>query len=151
MPTFALGPAGALQSFRAPGPDYAAARARLGGTHETLGGRLIRDTVGFRRSFTLRLPPDLTAEQYSVLEALFEQPGPYRFVDPTRRNLLTANQSSGTDALRTTEGFSAVGQGTVTSDTAQFRSGTRSVKWDTVTSLTATGRGVYLPANSGTP
>ncbi len=152
MATFALGPAGALVPFRAPSPDYTSARARLGGIHETLAGRLIRDTIGFRRTVTLHLPPDLTVEAFSALEALFEQPnGPYRFVDPTRRNLLTANQSSGTDALRTTEGWSAPAQGTVTSDTAQARSGTRSLKWDTVTSLTLTGRGVYLPGPAGTP
>lgn len=150
MPTFALGPAGALQSFRAPGPDYASARARLGGTHETLTGRLIRDTIGYRRSFTLRLPPDLTAEQYSVLEALFEQPGPYRFVDPTRRNLLTANQSSGTDALRTTEGYSVISAGSVASSTAQARSGTRSLAW-TFGALGGGGSGFVLASNITTP
>ncbi len=152
MPTFALGPPGALVPFRAPDPSYTSPLVKLGATHELSGPHRVRDVTGFLRTITLRLPPDLTAEAYSALEALFVLPdGPYRFVDPTRRNLLTANQSTGTGALRTTEGWSAPAQGTITSDTAQARSGTRSLKWDTVTSLTLTGRGVYLPGPAGTP
>jgi len=152
MPTFALGPAGALVPFRAPDPSYTSPLVKLGATHELSGPHRVRDVTGFLRTITLKLPPDLTAEAYSALESLFVLPdGPYRFIDPTRRNLLTANQSSGTGALRTVEGWSAPAQGTVTSDTAQARSGTRSLKWDTVTSLTLTGRGVYLPGPAGTP
>lgn len=150
-PPFWLGPAGSLVAVKAPTRDsYASARTRLGGVHGTLAGRLIRDTVGYRRQFTL-VWRNLTADELSTLETLFEQPGPYRFVDSTRRNLLSANQSTGTDALLDVTGFSAPFQGTVTSDTTQKRSGSRSLKWDTVTSLTLTNRGVYLPAPAGTP
>lgn len=139
-----LGPAGALVGFRAPGPDYSPPLLRLGGTHETLGG-LVRDTTGYRREIAITLPPDLPAEAYSALESLFVFPnGPYRFIDPTRRNLLGANQSSGTDALRDATGFSAFAQGVVSSSTAQARSGSRSLAWNTQTALAATARGIRL-------
>jgi hypothetical protein len=144
---FALGPAGALVPFRAPSPDYASSRTRLGGTHELLAG-LVRDTIGFRRTITLKLPTDLTAEQYSALETLFELPGPYRFVDPTRRNLLTANQSTGTDALRDTTGIIARFGGSVSSSTAQARSGSRSIAWAVTPS--GTGQGIYLQGSTST-
>jgi hypothetical protein len=150
MPGFWLGRAGALQQIRTPSPDYSAPRIRLGGTHELLAG-LVRDTIGYRRQFSLRFPVDLTAEQYSVLETLYELPGPYRYLDPTRRNLLTANQSSGTDALRDTTGLLARFQGTLVSDTAQARSGLRAAKWDTVTALSATNRGVYCYTSATVP
>jgi hypothetical protein len=152
MATFWLGPAGGLVQVRAPSPDYTTPRIRLGGTHETLAGGLIRDTIGYRRTITLRLPPDQTAEQYSALEALYELPlGPYRYLDPTRRNLLTANQSSGTDAARDTTGLVVNTQGVISSSTAQAHSGTRSILWDTVTPLGATGRGVTFGTSSTGP
>jgi hypothetical protein len=141
--TFYLGPAGALVAIKTAAPEYASARTRLGGTHETLAGRLIRDTIGYRRQMTYPVAA-LTAEQYSDLEELFELPGPYRFVDPTRRNLLTANQASGTDALLDATGWSARTQGTVSSSTAQARSGVRSLAWATGTALGSTGRGIVL-------
>ncbi len=151
MVTFALGPAGALVPFRAPDPSYTAPLAKLGGTHELLGGHRVRDVTGFLRTITLRLPPDLTAEAYSALEALFVLPdGPYRFLDPSRRNLLTANQSTGTGTLRDTTGWSVRTQGTVSSSSAQARSGLRSLAWATGTALAATGRGVALQTSTST-
>jgi hypothetical protein len=146
---FYLGRAGALVQLPEPAQNIEPPRTRLGGTHELLAG-LVRDTIGYRGQTTLKWE-GITDDEYSLLETLFELPGPYRYVSPTRRNQLTANQSTATDALRTTEGFSAPFQGTVTSDTAQARTGLRSLRWDTVTSLTLTNRGVYLPASAGTP
>jgi len=147
---FWLGPAGALVAIRAPSPDYTGPRTRLGGTHETLAGLLIRDTIGYRRTVTYKWPPDQTAEAYSILESLFELPGPYRYIDPTRRNYLTPNQSSGTDALLDATGWSARTQGTVASSVVQARSRSRSLLWDTTTALGSTGRGVALHTSTAT-
>jgi hypothetical protein len=81
---------------------------------------------------------------YVLLRALTRLPGPYRYMDPLELNLLTENQSIGSDELRTTEGAIARFQGTLASSTAQARSWSRSFAWNTVTALSATGRGIYL-------
>lgn len=147
--TFYLGLAGALVAIDTPAPDYAPPLIRLGGSHDLLSGGLVRDTIRYRRTHTLTFR-GMTLQQYADLERLYVTPGPYRYVDPTRINLLTANQSTGSDALRDTTGFSAPFQGTVSSDTTQLRTGTRSLKWDTVTSLSVTNRGVYFPTSGST-
>ncbi|HEV8653103.1 MAG TPA: hypothetical protein VG276_27855 [Actinomycetes bacterium] len=145
---FWLGPPGALVQIRAPSA-LDPTLIRKGGAHELLAGGSVRDTLGYRRRFQFEWQNLLTTDELAQLENLYLLGGPLVFVDPSRRNLLTANQSTGTDALDTTEGFSAPFQGTVTSDTTQFKSGSRSLKWDTVTSLTVTNRGVYLPTTAG--
>jgi hypothetical protein len=139
---FYLGAAGSLQQLPPVQRNLEMPLQRKGGTHELLDGSLVRDTVSYRRRYTLNWSW-ITLDQLSVLEALYLQGGPLVYLDPVRRNQLTANQSMGTDVTDAPDGFIARFQGTATSDTAQFRSGTRSLKWDTVTALGATGRGVY--------
>lgn len=144
---FYLGPAGALGLLPAPGRGIEKTRGKRVGVHELLAGGNVTHRMGGRRRYVLKWPA-LTVEELSVIETLFELPGPYILLDPGRRNLLTANQSTGTDALRSTEGMIARFQGVVTSDITQFRSGVRSIKWDTQGALGATNRGIYFYQSS---
>lgn len=128
-----LGPVGNLIAI----PDYG------GGLSPTLtvptavheiaglrGGRVV-DRVGpAKRTYTVDLA-GLDLDEFGIWEALYlgaYGPGPYVLMDPWRRNLLSANQSSATDIFADPTGFVAI-TGTVTSSTAQFAQGSRSVAW----------------------
>lgn len=96
----------------------------------TRGGRVV-DLVGAaKRTFTF--PRDyLTLDELSIFETMAlggYGPGPYVLLEPWRRNLLTANQSTGTDVLADTTGFAA-NAGTITSDIVQADQGLRSLTW----------------------
>jgi hypothetical protein len=140
-----LGPAGKLTQLVEP-DAVAHVRPRRRAVHVP-AARTAQATVddmgraaAVRLGWSERNP--LTADELSVLETLYESQGPLRFIDGSKRNLLTPNQSEGTDALYDTTGFSAFTQGTVSSATAQARTGLRSLAWDTAGALGATGRGV---------
>jgi hypothetical protein len=94
-----------------------------------------------RRRFALTFRATSDAN-WSTLRTLAVLPGPLWYVDPLEPNLLTINQSTGTDELATTAGFAARVQGAVSSSTTQDRSGVRSLQWDSSTALNSTGRGV---------
>jgi hypothetical protein len=150
-----LGPAGSLVQLVEPSPGSGPSRPRRRAVHypAARGGQATVDDLG--RYATIKLTWSeadlLTADELSVVETLYETPGPYRLIDGSRRNLLTPNQSKGTDALADATGFSALTQGVVSSSTAQARSGVRSLAWDTQTALAATGRGVLFSGTSATP
>lgn len=131
-------------------PGYAAVDLLRAGTHELAGGGNVRDRTGIRRRWVLNWPA-LPDASYTTLRTLVRVPGPYRYLDPLELNLLTANQSTGTDELRDATGFRAVTQGTVASDTAFAHAGVRSLRWDTATALTvASGRGVAFSTSPTT-
>lgn len=138
-----LGPAGALVQLPSPAPGYEQPDILRGGTHELVGGGNVRDRIPARRRYTLSWPA-ISDDHLSTIRTLTRLPGPYRYLHPLERNLLTVNQSTGTDELRTTEGVVARFQGVCSSDTAQTRSGTRSIKWDSQAALSISGRGPYL-------
>jgi hypothetical protein len=138
---FWLGPPGALVNIRAPSA-LDPTLIRKGGTHELLAGGTVRDTLGYRRRFQLEWQNLLTTDELAQLENLYLLGGPLIFVDPSRRNLLTANQSTGSDFLDSTDGAIARFGGTLSSSTAQARSGTRSFAWAVTPS--STGWGIYL-------
>jgi hypothetical protein len=140
---FWLGPPGQLVQLPQPLPGIEAGRTRRGAVHELAGGGAVVDVTGRGRAYRLSYD-SLTADELAVLEQLAGLPGPYRLIDSNRRNYLTANQSSGTDALADATGFSAFTQGSVASSTAQARTRSRSLAWSTVTALGATGRGIRL-------
>lgn len=117
--------------------------------HELLGGGNVVDRNGVRRRFTLNWPAT-SDDNWALLRTLTRISGPFRYLDPLERNMLTPNQSTGSDELRTIEGAMARFQGTLSSSTAQFRSWTRSWAWDTVTNLSVTGRGIYLYTSNTT-
>jgi len=141
MAGFWLGPAGSMVQLPQPQPGIEASRARRGAVHELAGGGAVVDVTGRARAYRLTWS-FLTADELAVLERLASLPGPYRLIDSNRRNYLTANQASGTDALADATGHVRRTQGTVNSSTAQARSGSRSLNWDTGGALGATNRGV---------
>jgi hypothetical protein len=137
-----LGYPGALQALPSPAPGYEPVDLVRGGTHELLSGATVRDRIGVRRRWTLSWPA-ITDDQWALIRSLVRLPGPFRYLDPLERNLLTPNQSTGSDELRTTVGAMARFQGTLSSSTAQFRNWTRAFAWNTVTNLTISNRGIY--------
>jgi hypothetical protein len=138
-----LGYPGALQALPRPAFGYAPVDEVRGGDHELLSGARVRDRIGVRRRFTLSWQA-MTDAEWALVRALTRIPGPFRYLDPLEPNMLTANQSTGTDELATTEGFSVRTQGTLSSSTAQQRSWRRSCAWATGTALAATDRGFAL-------
>lgn len=138
-----LGYPGSLMQLPSPAPGYEPVDIVRGATHELLAGGNVRDRIGCRRRFTLNWPA-MSDANWSLLRSLTRLPGPYRYMDPLEKNLLTENQSSGTDELRTTDGVVARNQGTVSSSTTFFRSWQRSIAWATGTALAASGRGFTL-------
>lgn len=102
-----------------------------------------------RRRFTLNWPA-MTDTNWTLLRSLVRIPGPFRYLDPLEPNMLTANQSTGSDELRTIEGAMARFQGTLSSSTTQFRSWTRSLAWNSVTALSISGRGIYCYTSDAT-
>lgn len=145
MPTtWYLGPAGSLVALPPPLRDIARPLSRPAVQQVALGGAVTLDRMGRgRRSHTLAWSY-LTPDEAAVLERLWQLPGELILDDPSRRNRLTANQSTGGDTGRTADGCIARFQGTVSVSTAQARSGARSFAWATGTALAVTNRGLYL-------
>jgi len=137
-----LGRAGALVQLPSPMPGYAAVDLLRAGTHELAAGGNVRDRTGVRRRWVLNWPA-LPDASFTALRTLVRIPGPYRYLDPLELNLLTVNQSTGTDELRDATGMAARFQGVCTSDAAFAHAGLRSLKFDSQTALAATGRGPY--------
>lgn len=137
-----LGPAGSLVEVPRVRLGAEAPRQRIGPVHVLAGGGAVMQTSGYQTTWRLT-GTWLTQDQFSTWETLASLRGPYRLVDRQRRNLLTPNQSTGGDDLGDLTGVMARFQGTATVDTSLFRSGARSFKWNSVTSLSSTGRGLY--------
>lgn len=139
---FYLGKPGsfAMITLPHPGRGIDASNQRLSRTSETIGGgRQVTFAPGpGRREW--RLPwRSLTPEQASVLEEFAtgaRGPGPFCFLDPGRRNHLTANQSAATSVDLGTTGFTPSASETVASSSTLYVRGPRSLKWS-VTSATA--------------
>ena len=112
-------------------------------TTDLLSGAKVADRFGRgRRRYTLAWE-HLTPDELHTIEWLALLPGPLVLDMPDRRNRLTANQSTGSGVLRTTEGMTARFQGTVSSSTTQSRSAPRSWAWATGTALGSVNRGLY--------
>lgn len=146
-----LGPPGGLILLPRPDQGIALPLSRPSAVQELADGGRVVDRFGRGRRRYLfrwtRLDPDGAA----ILERLWLLPGTLILDDPSRRNRLTANQSSGGDVRRTTEGVIARFQGSVSRSTAQARSGTGSFAWSTGTALAATGRGLYFYSSATVP
>lgn len=126
-----IGVLGDLRSIRSPSYGFEPRPDQQGSVFRLLGGGHRVENVGDpRRVYALRWEflPDA---DYQVLHALvmgWLGDAPYVLVDPTSVNLLSAQQSTGTDITRTAAGFAA-GGGTLASSTDLARTGARSLQW----------------------
>ena len=104
--TYYLGRAGALVALPDPETEDMAPE-RVGGMHQLLSGKRVRDTLSRMKTWDLSWTAlDLTA--YGTLEDFYFAavgPGPYVFFDPEQRNLLPANVSAGGDVTGDTTGW----------------------------------------------
>lgn len=149
--TYYLGKPGALIALPDPEAGLPMTPERIGGTHQLLSGKRVRDTLGRMRTWQLSWTAiDLTT--FGTLNGFFLGafgPGPYYFFDPEQRNLLTPNQSSGTDVTGDTTDLGTFGSGaTVTSATNASLTGLRSLKvqWTGTISAGAAGAATTLTA-----
>lgn len=143
MPTF-LGPVGALQQVRAPGRGFSPKIDDIGSLTRTLAGNLVQQVTSRKRTVTLTWQ-HLTTDEFGVLAGLRHGafgPGPFVLSEPSQRNLLTANQSSGTDALRTTDGFAA--QGAAASIASSVGLPPQGVRWLALTTATTGSAGTSI-------
>lgn len=128
---YRCGPVGNLQRLPPPGNGIDATPEKVGGAHELLSGGRSYDVAGIRRTYKMSWQYVEPAD-WIVLEALYlgaYGPEPYVLLDPARTNLLTANQSTGTEALADTTGYAVQGVGTITSSAVLASTGLRSLLW----------------------
>src|SRR4051794_29763530 len=109
-----LGRPGALVQLPLPSRGTQVPFSGAGATHRLLSGGVVQDKFAVKRSWQLGWQM-LTRDQVGVLNAFVYGtvgPGPYVLIDPEQRNLLSPNQSSGTDVTGDTTDFSTFGSGT---------------------------------------
>lgn len=130
-----FGRPGALQVLPEPkgGREITRLRRR---THFDLGSGGVRTAtiVGGKRQFTLNWNA-LDAASFAYLEA-FDQgaygSGPFVYLDPSRRNMLTVNQSSATSETNDASNFTALATGgSLASESVTVLTRPRSLKWVT--------------------
>jgi hypothetical protein len=126
-----LGRPGALEIIYAPKGNIERTRVRLvdvfglGG-----GGYRVSKQLGGARRYQIDYTR-LTYETFKTLEA-YDQGhngvGPFVFLDPSQRNILTPNQSSATSERNDTNNFTVSGSGaTIASSSTVYRRGPRSL------------------------
>lgn len=109
--TIYLGPVGNLQALPSMTAGIKADLDLRAGVQQALGGARTVDYVGDPKRTYVLDRKRATADELGVLEALtFELygPGPYALIDPTRRNMLSLNQSSAGDYDHDSTGFSVL-------------------------------------------
>src|SRR5688500_7590724 len=112
-PAFWLGRPGALTEIKMPDRDYTRTGNDHRVVHTLLDGFATSRMLRYRRAWLLQYSWLFPDAQSILMEYVTRQRGigPYVFIDPHARNVLTPNQASGTDAMLSTEGFSAAGFG----------------------------------------
>lgn len=115
MPTWHLGPVGALTQIPAPARDLDVSPELVGGVHTSLGGVVTVDRVAQPRRWPLTWPA-LTEDQATYLRLVGQgiARGPLRLVDPEIRNRLPVNISAGGSYDRTAADFTQTGGSTPT-------------------------------------
>lgn len=138
-----LGTPGRLARLPQPTGDLPHPAEYDAAVHKLLAGRAVDFPGGDPKRAYKATWQGLGHDDWSTLEAYASRQrgfGPWvLYLDETRRNYLTANQASGTDAAAGVEGFSvAAGSNeTLASSTAQARSGIRSLLWTLPASVTS--------------
>lgn len=107
-PSYYLGRPGALTQIKMPAAGVSRQLDDRFAVHELLDSQSVdRSPYGCRTwgiEYEWLKPTDMsTLMEYATRQRGF---GPFIFIDPQMKNLLTPNQASGTDALHTAEGFS---------------------------------------------
>jgi hypothetical protein len=133
-PTFYLGKPGALTAIRMPAAGYNRGLSDGFAVHDLLDGQAVDRSPYQSRTWAFQhqwLKPDAMS---TLMEFVTRQRGvgPFILVDPQAKNLLTPNQASGTDALRSSDGFRA--DQTSTTAFFDFFEGTTSNGWGVSTS-----------------
>lgn len=109
--TIYLGPVGNLQALPSMTAGIKADLDLRAGVQQALGGARTVDYVGDPKRTYVMDRKRATADELAILEALaFELygSGPYALIDPTRRNMLSLNQSSAGDYDHDSSGFSVL-------------------------------------------
>lgn len=151
-----LGPVGNLVALPSIGRGVKADLQQPTAVHQIAGlrgGRVVQRVGKPLRTYSLERE-FLSLDEVSALESLYlgaYGPGPYVLLEPWRQNLLSPNQSTGTDHLADTTGFAA-NAGTITSSTAQADVGLRSLAWAVTAAnqQVLTGSSTSLTGSDGT-
>ncbi len=141
MVTFWIGPpASVLTALPHPGRGIDPTLNIPTNPRQTIGGGLAVDRAPKgTRTYELAWA-SLSPEQHSIVEEFQHGArgrGPFVLLDPWRRNLLTANQSSATSTWNTATGFTPSASETVASVTTPVRRGPRALAWTIPSSSTA--------------
>lgn len=125
-----IGPPGLLEKLPDPARGYSPSRELRAAPFTSASGYQSVDRSGWARRMWGLGWFWLTDGQYSTLEtyANTRYGGPLVFIDPARTNLLSDNQSSGTDTRSDMTGFAA-SAGTLASTTEYSKAGPRSLRW----------------------
>lgn len=131
--TIYLGPVGNLIALPSIGRGISAALTVPSAVHQIAGrgGRVVDRFPGAASRVYGMARSWLTADELTIVESMYlgaYGSGPFVLLEPWRANLLSANQSSGTDVLDDTTGFVPI-TGLLTSSTAQSDHGSRSLAW----------------------
>jgi hypothetical protein len=96
------------------------------------GGVRTATIVGGKRAYTLNWNA-LDYASFAYLESIdqgHQGPGPFVYLDPSRRNMLTANQSGATSETNDASNFTVAGTGgSLGSEAVIVKRGPRSLKW----------------------
>lgn len=145
-PSFWLGKPGSLTQIRMPDGGIQRTGIDNFAVRNLLDGQAVDRSPYLCRTWTFQhqwLKPDVMSVfmEYATRQRGI---GPFILVDPQMKNLLSPNQASGTDALHTTEGFAVTGTGDVlSSSTAWFQQGERSLLWRQTVPLSPASTQVY--------
>ncbi len=114
MSTLWLGKIGALAALPSPRPGMVPAAVRPSTVAATIGGgQVVSFAPGSGRRAYQAGWTHLDPDTFTLLEEFFagsRGPGPFVLLDPTRRNHLTANQSSSTSGSNGPAGFTALNE-----------------------------------------
>jgi hypothetical protein len=93
--TWYLGPLGDLRGLVCPDKGISIAEERSGGVHQGLSGARTLDITGHRAKYEMSLS-NLDPDEFAWLEALYLGlvPGPYRLINPMKRNRLSHQAST---------------------------------------------------------
>jgi hypothetical protein len=92
--TWYLGPLGDLRPLVVPNPGVKIDEVRYGGVHQGLSGARTMDITGHRREYEFTVGY-LDQDEFRWFEALHTRlvPGPFRLIDPFRKNRLSVQAS----------------------------------------------------------